>query len=175
MLGEPSDLMTGASPRSSDRIVAVTMWHANTYGPADPHASHIVTATILSLLRGEAPVIKSDGSPSKDYLYVDDTIAAYLALAEAVAKGHALQGAYNSGPALPMSVRELVAAIIRVSGRAVEPDVLATDLSQQGYREHLDSMALWHDANWSPRVLPEDGLARTWAWYREHQGMAWAR
>lgn len=154
-------------------VPAVAVRNVNSFGPGDPHTSHVVTGSILSLLRGEAPVIRSDGSPVKAYLHARDTMSAYKLLAEHAGRPGVRGEAFNVTPAAPVSVLDLVHAIIRVSGRGVEPKVLATDLSQQGFFEHLAGDKLARTLGWTPSLSLEDGLRDTYRWYAEH-GTAWA-
>ena len=154
-------------------LPAVAVRNVNSFGPGDPHATHIVTGTILSLLRGEPPVIRSDGSPVKAYLHARDTMEAYMLLAEHAADPEVRGEAFNVTPAAPVSVLELVQAIIRVSGKTgVTPVVAATDLSQKGYFEHLSGEKLRRALGWTPRLTLEEGLLDTYRWYAE-RGTAW--
>lgn len=153
-------------------LPAVALRHANAYGPADPHASHLVPATILSLLRGEAPAVKSDGTPKKGYIFVDDLISAYLRAAELLADG-ARPEVLNVGGTVT-SVLALVHELVDVSGLGLAPEVRATDPSQSGYVEILDD-ARFRALGWQPRVPLREGLEKTWAWYQANGGMEWAK
>lgn len=154
-------------------LPVVVVRNVNSFGPGDPHVSHIVTGSILSLLRGEAPVIRSDGSPVKAYLHARDTVSAYVLLAEHAAAPGVQGEAFNVTPAQPVSVLDLVRTIIRVAGRpGVEPVVAAVDLSQKGFFEHLSPRKLETTLGWTPRLTLEAGLADTYRWYAGH-GTAW--
>src|SRR5205085_1423705 len=100
--------------------VATTRF-ANIYGGGDLNASRLIPEAIAAALAGRSPVIRSDGSPERDFLYVEDAAAAYLAIADALpdAGGEA----FNAGGDEPHSVLEVVATVCRVAGSDVEPDV----------------------------------------------------
>lgn len=143
--------------------------HTNCFGPANLNASHIVQATILSLLRGERPVIKSDGSPVKGYLAVEDVCAAYLILAEHLTLDPNVCGCPFNAGGPPISVLALVDILIQLSGLDLVPDITSEDLSQSGYIENLDDFRL-RSLGWIPKPLKE-GLSNTYNWYKEHR--AW--
>ena len=138
----------------------------NTYGGADPNLSRIVPATVLKLLAGEAPEIKSDGSPRKGYLYVKDTVTAYRLLGERAADPEVRGRAFNFHPDQPTSVLELVQAIIAVSGRDdLQPRVLG---ARGAYEyEFLASDLARSLLGWRPAYSLEDGLRETFEWYRQ--------
>ncbi len=141
----------------------------NTFGGGDPNVDRIVPSTILKLLRGEAPEIKSDGSPRKGYLYVLDTVGAYLTVGERAADPDVRGRAFNFHPDAPTSVLELVEAIVSVSGR---PDLRPRVLGQPGKYEFefLSSQRARRVLGWRTRYSLEDGLRETVAWYRERAG-----
>ncbi len=144
--------------------VAVTRC-ANLYGPGDPNLSRIVPATMLSLMRGERPIIRSDGSPQRDYLFVRDAVQAYLTLAEAVAEGRAAGQAYNIGTGIPVSVLELVSAIVAASGVNLPPDVQNT-ASGEITHQYLDVRRAREDLGWTAATSLAEGLQATYIWYQ---------
>ena len=138
----------------------------NTYGGADPNLNRIVPGTILTLLDGGAPEIKSDGSPRKGYLYVKDTVAAYRLLGEWAADSAVRGRAFNFHPDEPTSVLDLVQTIIRVSGRPeVQPRVSGAPGTYEF--EHLSSACARDLLGWEPAYSLEQGLRETFAWYRD--------
>jgi nucleoside-diphosphate-sugar epimerase len=168
---EPRDIYGGAKA-GQDLIVrayarsltlpVVALRHVNAYSHLGADA-HIVKATMLALLRGERPVITSDGSPCKGYLYVDDIVAAYLKAAEYVARiSGEHEPVFNVSPDAPISVRDLVAAIIEASGFPCAPIVEGSDLTQRGYHEDLDSSLFRALTGWAPQVPLPIGLRWTW-------------
>ncbi|MHB8736621.1 MAG: GDP-mannose 4,6-dehydratase [Terriglobales bacterium] len=146
--------------------VAVTRC-ANLYGGGDLNWSRVVPGTIRAALEGRRPIIRSDGTPIRDYLYVDDAVTAYLTLADAVLAGKAAGQAYNFGTDHPVAVLPLVRQILAASGRPdLEPDVQGT-ASAEIDRQYLDSSKARRELGWQPTVALDEGLRRAVAWYRE--------
>jgi CDP-glucose 4,6-dehydratase len=148
--------------------VAVTRF-ANVYGGGDLNFSRLVPEAIVAVLEGRRPSIRSDGSPERDFLYVEDAVAAYLAVEHAVGAGGPAAGqAFNAGGGRPHSVAEVLETIAAVSDRDVEPEYHGTG-SPAGEidRQHVDSTKLREMTGWGPRVELRDGLRRTLEWYRD--------
>jgi CDP-glucose 4,6-dehydratase len=140
------------------------------YGGGDLNGSRLVPEAVTAALAGRAPVLRSDGSPERDFLYVDDAVAAYLAIADALDDGTARGEAYNAGGGRPHSVREVVETLIRVAGSDMEPQFLGDGVpAGEIDRQYLDATKLREATGWEPRVSLEDGLRRTLDWYRRHR------
>jgi len=123
------------------------------------------------VLDGRPPAIRSDGSPERDFLHVDDAVAAYLAIAAALeGAGEGAGGeAFNAGGERPHAVREVVDLIAELAGSGVEPEYRGAGTpSGEIDRQYVDSTKLREATGWAPRVGLREGLERTLAWYREH-------
>lgn len=147
-----------------DVPVTVTRF-SNIYGPGDLNFSRIVPGTIRSYLDGDAPVIRSDGTPTRDYLFVEDAIRAYRTLGEQ--SESAAGEAYNFGTGDGTSVLELVSRIGETLGRTdLEPVVEGT---AEGHIDHqrVDATKATEQLDWRPRTTLADGLERTAAWYED--------
>jgi len=148
--------------------LAVTRF-ANIYGGGDLNFSRLIPETVVALLEDRAPVIRSDGSPERDFLHVDDAVSAYLAIARALDDGRAGGEAFNAGGERPHSVREVVDLIATAAGTGIEPEYLGTGTPDGEIdRQYVDSTKLREMTGWRPRVGLADGLAATLEWYREH-------
>ena len=158
--------------------LAVTRF-ANIYGGGDLNFSRLIPETVVAALDGRAPVIRSDGSPERDFLHVDDAVSAYLAIAEALGGGDGAGDAlgaggvageaFNAGGDRPHSVREVVELIAAASGSGVEPDFRgAGNPDGEIDRQFVDSTKLRELTGWRPGVGLEEGLRRTLEWYRDH-------
>jgi CDP-glucose 4,6-dehydratase len=148
--------------------VAVTRF-ANIYGGGDLNFSRLIPEAVAAILDGRRPQIRSDGSPERDFLYVDDAVAAYLAIEHAVGAGGPAAGeAFNAGGERPHSVAEVLETIAAVSGSGLDPEYHGTG-SPAGEidRQYVDSKKLRDLTAWRPEVELDDGLARTIEWYRD--------
>jgi CDP-glucose 4,6-dehydratase len=152
--------------------VAVTRL-ANVYGGGDFNFSRIVPDSARALVRGERPVIRSDGTPERDYIYAEDAVDAYLAVAASLDDPALAGRAWNAGAGRPYAVREIVDRLIAIAGRDVEPDVRG-DGTPHGEidRQFLDSTRIREELGWEPRWELDAGLRETWAWYERHLGPA---
>ena len=146
--------------------VAVTRC-ANLYGGGDLNWNRIVPGTIRSALRGEAPVVRSDGSPLRDYLYVQDGVSAYLTLAQHLDHLELYGEAFNFGSEKPRTVLEMVETIIALSPYpGLMPDIQGT-ASNEIQDQYLDSTKAQNVLGWEPAFSLETGLRETIAWYRD--------
>jgi CDP-glucose 4,6-dehydratase len=147
--------------------VAVTRC-GNFYGGGDLNWNRIVPGTIRSALRGERPIIRSDGSYIRDYFYVEDGAAAYMTLAEALAKRPELAGeAFNFSNELQVSVLSLVQRVLGLTSSALEPDV-RNEASNEIRHQYLSAAKAREVLGWQPLYTLDDGLSRTISWYREY-------
>ena len=138
---------------------------ANVYGGGDLNWSRIVPDTVRALTRGDRPVIASDGTPERDYLYVEDAVDAYLAIADSLSDPANYGRAWNAGCDLPVSVLQLVRALIAAAGLDLEPEVRGTPVPGRVDRQYLDSSAIRDELGWHARWALDDGLAATYEWY----------
>jgi CDP-glucose 4,6-dehydratase len=147
--------------------VAVTRF-ANIYGGGDLNFSRLVPEAIVAVLEGRRPSIRSDGSPQRDFLYIDDAIAAYLEIEHEVGAGGPAAGqAFNAGGERPHSVAEVLEEIAEVAGGGLEPEYHGTGIpAGEIDRQYVDSAKLRALTGWRPEVELRDGLRRTLEWYR---------
>lgn len=144
----------------------------NIYGGGDLNWSRIVPGTIQSLLRGERPILRSDGLAVRDYLYVKDAASAYLAMADALHGGRIAGEALNFSGDARRTVLEIVELLQRLTGRLdLAPDIRNTARAE--IREQwLAFDKARHLLGWSPACSLEQGLQETVAWYGSLLGVA---
>jgi CDP-glucose 4,6-dehydratase len=137
---------------------------ANVYGGGDFNFSRIIPDTIRSLLLNKQPIIRSDGTPVRNYIYIFDVVNAYLLLAERIEK--AIGNAFNFGTNKPISVLELVNLIIKVSGKNIAPTVEGKEVPKGEIdKQYLDSSKAKRILGWEAKVPLEEGLKHTYEWY----------
>jgi CDP-glucose 4,6-dehydratase len=163
-----TDVLARSYAHAYQLPVAVTRF-ANVYGPGDLNFSRIVPGTILSVLKDEAPIIRSDGTPIREFVYVDDVARGYLLLAEHIAEA---QGeAFNFGTGEQVQMLDLVARIIRLAGKTLEPKVmLQTKIAGEIDAQYLSAAKVTARFGWQAEVNLDEGLRRTIAWYRDNAG-----
>ena len=163
-----ADLITRSYFHTWGLPVAVTRF-ANLYGGGDLNRSRLIPEAIAAALAGRSPVIRSDGSPERDYLYVEDAVDAYLAIAQAVVEGPAAGRAINAGHGVPVSVLEIVRTICELVGSDVKPDVRGSGPPVGEIpRQWVDPSLIRELTGWQAEVDLREGLSRTIDWYREH-------
>jgi CDP-glucose 4,6-dehydratase len=140
----------------------------NIYGGGDLNWSRIVPGTLRSLVRGEQPILRSDGTFLRDYLFVEDVVDAYLTLADAL-DGNVQPGeAFNFSDEAPMSVMDIYKAICESYGTPdVEPKILGGARGEIK-DQYLDSRKARDRLGWSIKWGLEQGLRETTKWYQEH-------
>jgi len=142
----------------------------NFYGGGDLNFNRVVPGTIRDVLAGRPPVIRSDGSYVRDYLYVEDGATAYLTVAEALAADRGLAGrAFNFSLEEPLTVLEMVERILAVMGSDLRPEI-RNEVSNEIRAQYLDSSRARTELGWRPIVGLDEGLRRTVEWYRQHLG-----
>jgi CDP-glucose 4,6-dehydratase len=146
----------------------------NIYGGGDLNWDRIVPATIRSLLRHERPLIRSDGTMVRDYVYVKEVAEFYLKLAEHVERPEVTGEAFNFSPGRPLSVLEMVEAIGSAVGVKPDPDIRGEAVAEIP-RQYLSSARAQAVLGWQARYPLADGLAETVDWYRGFLGIGRGR
>jgi CDP-glucose 4,6-dehydratase len=120
-----------------------------------------------SILRGQLPIIRSDGQFVRDYFYVEDGAAAYMFLAEKLAENPSILGqAYNFSNERPLTVIELVNLILQEMGAAGQP-VILNEANNEIRVQVLSAQKAHDQLGWLPLFTLEDGIRQTIQWYRE--------
>lgn len=157
-------------------LIAQSYWHSyrlpvaitrcgNFYGGGDLNFNRLVPGTIRAIHDGQRPVIRSDGTLRRDYVYIQEAVNAYVTLAEHMLEGRGLGESYNFSNNQPMRVREVVDLIARAMGRSdLEPLVLNEAVNEIP-DQYLDAAKARRTLGWTPVYTFEQGLAETIAWY----------
>ncbi len=160
-----ADLIAQAYAKTYGVPVAITRC-GNFYGGGDLNWNRIVPGTIRSIIRGQRPVIRSDGQTIRDYFYVEDGAAAYMLLAEKLSKDRALIGqAFNFSNELEISTLDIVHKIVEYMNSSFEPEV-RNEASGEILKQCLSAEKSRKVLDWMPQFSLEDGLRETITWYR---------
>src|ERR1700691_618968 len=164
-----ADLIAKTYATTFDLPVGITRC-GNFYGGGDLNWNRVVPGTIRSVIRGERPVIRSDGQYVRDYFYVEDGAAAYMLLAERMMSNPQLAGmAFNFSNEIQLTVVELVQKILNKMGSDFTPEIQNRPLKEIR-RQYLSAQRARQLLNWTPEFTLDEGLERTIAWYRDLLG-----
>ena len=151
--------------------VAVTRC-GNFFGGGDLNWNRLVPGTIRSVLRGQQPVIRSDGHYVRDYFYIEDAAAAYMLLAEKLAADPELRGqAFNFAHDITLTVLELVQRILALMGSNLAPEV-RNEASNEILYQHLDASKARKALQWTPLFSLDTAMQKTIAWYEKLLGVS---
>jgi CDP-glucose 4,6-dehydratase len=163
-----TDLLARSFAVTYDLPVVVTR-SANIYGPADLNLSRIIPGTIISVLRNEDPVIRSDGTPVREFVHTNDVCSAYLMLAE---KMELVGGdAFNIGTNESVKILDLTNKIIDLAGASnrLKPNVLLQDkIKHEIDAQYLSADKIRERTGWTSTVSLDDGLRQTIEWYTQN-------
>ncbi|MBO0350579.1 GDP-mannose 4,6-dehydratase [Phormidium pseudopriestleyi FRX01] len=165
-----ADLIAQSYAKTYDLPVVITRC-GNFYGGGDLNWNRIVPGTIRAVLRGDRPIIRSDGQYIRDYFYVEDGAAAYTLLAEELSHNRDLRGqAFNFSTETQLTVLELVHQILTLMGCDLEPDIRG-EASNEIRHQYLSASKAKKILNWQPLFSLKEGLERTIDWYQIFLGV----
>ena len=166
-----ADLIAQSYAATYAQTIGITRC-GNFYGGGDLNWNRIVPGTIRSVLRGQRPVIRSDGQYVRDYFYVEDGAAINMLLAEALAKNPELSGqAFNFSNEIQITVLQLVERLLTLMDSKLQPDV-RNEASNEIRHQYLSASKARTLLNWKPQFDLEEGLQRTIKWYKAFFGNA---
>lgn len=165
-----ADLIAHTYAISYDLPVAITRC-GNFYGGGDLNWNRIIPGTIRSILRGQNPIIRSNGKYVRDYFYVEDGAAAYMHLAEHLAKNPNIRGeAFNFSNEIQMTVSQIVEKILSLMGSNLRADI-RNEASNEILHQYLSAEKARAQLGWHPLFDLEQGLEQTVDWYKDFFGV----
>jgi CDP-glucose 4,6-dehydratase len=142
----------------------------NFYGGGDLNFNRVVPGTIRSILQNEKPIIRSDGTYVRDYIYISDAVNAYLILAESLARNEIKGEAFNFSTETPISVLDIVNKIITISGRThLKPKIIGT-AKNEIEKQFLSSEKAKRLLGWRYKYSLDEGIKETIEWYKKFFG-----
>ena len=162
-----TDLISQSYANTFNLPIAITRC-GNFFGGGDLNWNRVIPGTIRSVLRNQAPIIRSDGTLVRDYIFVKDAVSAYLTLAEALVGASNLKGeAFNFSNGSQESVLNLVYMIIKTLGSNLEP-IIKGENNGEIQAQYLDASKANTLLNWHPEFGLKQGLEQTIEWYKEY-------
>ena len=140
----------------------------NIYGAGDLHWERLIPGTIRSALRGEAPLVRSNGLLKRDYIHVDDIIRAYLLTFSAFQHGRLKAGtAVNFGARQSHTVLDVVRKTLEMTDRHDLAPIIQDQARHEIPHQHVDYSLARAMLDWEPLIDLDIGLRRTLDWYKQ--------
>ena len=139
----------------------------NIFGGGDLHWNRIVPGTIRSLLSKKRPIIRSDGSYVRDYIYVKDVSRALCLLTQNLLSEKYHGEAFNVSPQEPLTVLQIVTAIQKHMGYEYLKPVIQNIAKGEIQSQYLSSVKAKKLLHWKPRYSLGQGLKETISWYEK--------
>lgn len=147
--------------------VAITRC-GNFFGGGDLNWNRIIPGTIRSILRGQQPIIRSDGTLIRDYIYVEDAVSAYMTLTQALSENSLLKGeAFNFSNESQRNVLEIIQTILELMSSNIKP-IIQGENHGEIQAQYLDSTKANTILKWKPTFGLEEGLRKTINWYKNY-------
>jgi CDP-glucose 4,6-dehydratase len=161
-----SDLIAQAYYNTYGLPVVITRC-GNIYGGGDLNFSRIIPGTIKAVISNENPVLRSDGTYLRDYIYVKDVVDAYMTLTENLERKNVRGQAFNIGTETPISVLELVDKILTLSGKEFLKTVIKNEAEHEIKKQYLDCQKIRQILGWKYKYYLDMGLKETISWYNK--------
>lgn len=139
----------------------------NIYGPGDFNFSRLIPKTIKNVLNGKSPEMWG-GDATRDYIYIDDVIDAYVSLGKLDKKLIEKNRIYNFGVGDPISVKDLIEKIIRLSGQSLQVKILKGERLNEIAIQYVSFKKASNILGWKPKSTLDEGLSKTLVWYRDY-------
>ncbi len=165
-----ADLIASSFFTSYHLPVAITRC-GNFYGGGDLNFNRLVCGTIRSVLHNKPVIIRSDGTPKRDYIYIQDAVSAYCTLAEKLEEKSLYGEAFNFSGGKPLSVMDMTNAILTLMGKKDHPVEILNQSSGEIKDQYLSIEKAQKTLQWTPHYSLEEGLRETIDWYHSFFGL----
>jgi CDP-glucose 4,6-dehydratase len=161
-----ADLIARAYAKTYDLPLVITRF-TNIYGGGDLNWNRLIPGSLRSVIRGEQPIIRSDGSCKRDYVFVEDVVNGYLIAAEQLQSDSFKGQIFNMGTDKPASVLDVVNNIIAISNQPQLSPLILNEEKKTIDDKYVDSKKARDMLGWNPQHNLRSGLNKTMDWYRE--------
>jgi len=160
-----ADILSRTYSKTYGLSIGVTRC-CNIYGGGDLNFSRIVPDTIRSVISNKNPVIRSDGTPVRDFIFIMDAVSGYLTLAENLERNEIKGEGFNFGSNSPITILDFVNKIIKISGKKLNPEIIGKNKPKcEIDAQYLSSEKAGKLLNWKSEVKLDEGLKETIQWY----------
>ena len=137
----------------------------NIYGGGDLNFDRLIPSTIIAALQNEHPLVRSDGTLTRDYMYVDDAVDAYLMLGQALDQQRFHGEVFNFGNEQPFTVLEIIGRVLDLMGRRHLTPIVQNVAEAEIQHQYLSAAKAKDELGWVPAHDLGSGLPKTISWY----------
>ena len=139
----------------------------NIYGPGDFNFKRLIPEVILSTIKNQRFIIRSNGKSTRDYVYVDDVVNAYILLMKKLLNSNQILRIYNVSSKFNHSVKEIVSMILKHMNSVHLKPKIKNFSSKEINFQRLNFSKIKKDLGWKPKVRIKDGIIDTIKWYKQ--------
>ena len=161
-----ADIISRSYAKAFNLQVCVTRF-VNIYGPGDVNWDRIIPGTIKSLINNKKPILRSNGKFLRDYLFIDDVINGYIMLGKAMQNKKVKGIAINFGSGKPITVLNLVKKMLKINNNNSKFYIIKNKVKNEIKDQYSGYQLAKETMNWKPKISLEEGLIKTFSWYKK--------
>ena len=161
-----ADIISRSYAKAFNLQVCVTRF-VNIYGPGDVNWDRIIPGTIKSLINNKKPILRSNGRFLRDYLFIDDVVNGYIMLGKAMQNKKVKGIAINFGSGKPITVLNLVKKMLKINNNNSKFYIIKNKVKNEIKDQYSGYQLAKETINWKPKISLEEGLVKTFSWYKK--------
>ena len=161
-----ADIISRSYAKAFNLQVCVTRF-VNIYGPGDVNWDRIIPGTIKSLINNKKPILRSNGRFLRDYLFIDDVVNGYIMLGNAMQNKKVKGLAINFGSGKPITVLNLVKKMLKINNNNSKFYIIKNKVKNEIKDQYSGYKLAKETINWKPKISLEEGLVKTFFWYKK--------
>ena len=162
-----SDLICQSYSKSYNLKVGIIRC-GNIFGPGDFNLKRLIPEVILSTLKKKNFVIRSNGKSTRDYVYVEDVVRAYILLMNKLLSSPVKLRTYNVSSNFNYSVKDVVSIVLKFMNAKNLNPIIMNNSKQEINFQRLNYSKIIKELKWKPKIKIQEGIIDTINWYKKY-------